>query len=200
MKYLNNFDNFLNEGLTRTVPHAKAIEILKRNIPEARIENFSYDQKPRLISIEFEEPIDAHKYASLINNLGYFIADKGWETKLMKKITIEGKYYEEPVTNIPKIMYHTTATPNVPKIMRQGLSPKTRSKREYHPERVYLTPQLKFAEWFKNAFKSFGKHQEFTILKIDTTGLDLKVYVDPQSIWEGYYTLDNIPPSHITVL
>jgi hypothetical protein len=196
MRYLNNFLTF-NEGLIKSVSYEKAIEILKRNIPDCKVITVQFENT-HLIKIRFKNLTDAKQFIPLLNTLGYFITNKNLKEKV-DSITIEPYFYEEPLQEVPKVLYHVTANIYLDKIFKQGLVPKTQSKKDIHPSRIYLTPDLYFAKWFKQNFPIFSKHKDFTILEIDTTGLNLKLYKDPQSQWRGFYTTNNISPSHIKV-
>ena len=73
-----------------------------------------------------------------------------WGEKYFKegeiKLRFEAKFDEEVVENTPSILYHITPTQNTNKILSIGLVPKSRSKASYHPDRVYLSKDLKDIE------------------------------------------------------
>lgn len=210
MKYLNYFFDYINEGEIKSASTEKAFNILKRQFPTATISYINVpDTDIKNIKINFRRKTDISKIIPLINNLGYFIFNVDGQKKytgqlFAKNISIESKFFREPV-EVPAILYHTTPTKYLSKILKIGLIPKSKSKRDFHPERIYLTPDIKFAKWFKVIFKKFfslpgEKETEYSILEIDTSNLNMKLYRDPQSQWEGYYTTQNIPPSKIKVL
>ena len=51
----------------------------------------------------------------------------------------------------------------------------------------------------KNLNKLNKTNTKWVIYKIDTTNLDIKLYKDP-SYNNGYYIVDNIPPSNISIV
>ena len=126
-----------------------------------------------------------------------------WDKKYFKegeiKLRFEAKFDEEVVENIPSILYHITPTQNADKILSIGLVPKSRSKASYHPDRVYLSKDLKDIKNLGEMFYQKTGIKNWTILKIKIDmipGDYLKLYTDP-NYKQGYYTLNNIPPQAI---
>jgi hypothetical protein len=208
MKYLNTFKTF--EGLIKSVPIDKAVEILKKNLP-----NLDYiEGDSTTIRVIFTEPVLLGQIKPLINNLGYFIynindewsmtdiEDRGYfsadDTEVMS-VDLEAKFYNNQITE-KKILYHVTTTKSVEKILRQGLVPKSKSKKDYHPERIYLTDSFWWAKNIPLAFEKFGYNGPWCILKIDTTDLNISLYEDPQMPEDGFYTTSNIPPKNISIV
>jgi hypothetical protein len=108
--------------------------------------------------------------------------------------TFEAKY-DIPVEKYPSILYHVCNINVADKILKYGLSPKTRSKKAYHPERIYITKTLNDAYLIANNFKT-ETQKDFAILKIDTKTVKdyLQLFKDPNFIERGYYTLNHITP------
>ena len=126
-----------------------------------------------------------------------------WDKKYFKegeiKLRFEAKFDEEVVENVPSILYHITPTQNADKILSIGLVPKSRSKASYHPDRVYLSKDLKDIKNLGEMFYQKTGIKNWTILKIKIDmipGDYLKLYTDP-NYKQGYYTLNNIPPQAI---
>jgi len=109
-------------------------------------------------------------------------------------IVFEPKFDIE-LNNIPDEAYHATFSKFLPKILKIGLVPKSKSKRTGHPDRVYFSMSLEAA---KNIARQIGAD---TILKVKLNGIrGLRLFSDPNYFGLGSYTLSNIPPDRIEVL
>lgn len=124
------------------------------------------------------------------------------------EIIFESKFDHE--VSIPKKLYHLSIQEFKSNILKRGLSPKSKSKLSYHDDRIYVCKK-KFSCYnlIKN-MKMFYISKKWTnpknkinykwvIYEINTDGLELKLYSDPNYI-DGYYLLSNIPPNNIKVL
>lgn len=213
----------LEEGLIKTVPIGESIYILKKHFPNWI---FQYEKGDKDFTIEILklrdkiEIKDFEKLLPLLSNLGYFISymeiygediviKDRYNEKVVKNSFNNEKIYsiyleceakfDQKVNKIPDILYHITPLRNWEKIKKVGLVPKSRSKKSYHPDRVYLgkdeTHIIQLAPKF---YQSTGLDR-WVLLKIDTEmipGDYLKLYYDPNFKY-GYYTLNNIPPQAI---
>lgn len=84
--------------------------------------------------------------------------------------------------------------------------PKSKSKISSHGDRIYvckdiddckdLIPKMSF--WFYN--KNTNIDTKWVIYEIDTTGLDLSLYEDPNYPGKGFYLLGNVPSENIKVI
>lgn len=138
--------------------------------------------------------------------------------KKIKSITfIVESTFDIPI-DIPKYLYHVTRRCYVNKILKRGLVSKSLMKITYHPERIYYMFKLencyKLIETFKYNDKKNPhdlidyrnknghniQYYDFDILKINTDGLDIKLYQDPNFSEKGCYGYDNIPPSNIETI
>lgn len=152
----------------------------------------------------------------LTNNLGYFpsnfilVKDDGFKIKKPWNNTIFKDEYDvdqnyiivfEPKYDIkidqPKILYHITKDENIKGIKKIGLKPSNQNKRSNHSERVYfsLTKEDSYLLW--KGMRLDYKFKPSSILTIDTTGLILNLYNDPNFDKKGVYTYQNIPPQNI---
>jgi hypothetical protein len=167
------------------------------------------------------------KLLPVLNNLGYFISYMEilgyWDSYTKKDVKIKDKYkedivrkafnnpkiysilliceakFDQKVNNIPEILYHVTPLRSWEKIQKIGLIPKSRSKRSYHPERVYLGKDENSTIKLTPKFYQDTGLNEWVLLKINTNhipGNYLRLYQDPNFKY-GYYTLNNIPPQAI---
>lgn len=164
------------------------------------------------------------KILVMINNLGYYISlvngDKYTPQVLKNTLThamlndseiyiiIEQKYdIELDRSSLGDTLYHITSPAVVDKILRIGLTPKTRSKIANHPGRIYLTNDLKTIKSLADKFDDFLHGNGTVILKIDISKISpkAKFYRDPNFTTDaaadtGFYTYTNIPPNAISVL
>jgi len=197
----------LVEGLIKTHPIDKSIAILQKRFPELTIKNGKeVERDPNEILITGEIDI-LSKYLPLINNLGYFISlitmdGKNWVKDYSDNIKpvamfLEPKFDIE-ISNIPKIMFHTSPLKFKDKINKIGFIPKTGNKLSKHPDRIYLTDNLDIAIKFGNYIKN-ETNEEFCIYKIDTSNIS-KLYSDINLRNGGYYTTQNIPKQYFTLI
>lgn len=111
--------------------------------------------------------------------------------------------------NKPTKLYHVTPKVNLNKIMTTGLTPKSNSKIEYHPERVYFITDISDKNKLKNLISQlFIKNRKedkykmtYIVLEIDLNkmpdNLRIKFLNDP-NMNGAVYTMENIHPLAIT--
>jgi hypothetical protein len=218
--YKSEFD--LYEGLITSYSLYRVIDILKRK---------NYDVKPNfknntftlfhIFSDDASSAIKEHNdIMKITNTCGYFCSsildidnvrnyqkyDKNKVNYLIKKdinsilFSFEAKY-DILIENIPDTLYHLTPTKYVSKILKFGLVPKNRSKKSYHPERIYLTYKIEDITKICMEFYKISGNKEWTILKINTDIISdyLKLYKDPNFLEKGVYTLNTIHPMSISI-
>ena len=123
-------------------------------------------------------------------------------------ITYEAKYDLE--INIPDVLYHLSINQFKNSVISNGLVPKSKSKLSKHMDRIYVCGAIDACYNLINNMKMNYSGIKFKnsnniiddswiLYKIDTKGLDLKLYKDP-NYNEGYYIIDNIPPSNIKII
>lgn len=221
--YKEEFELNLKEGLIKTTPIGEAIYILKKQFPEFI---FQYEKRDKDFTIEILKVKKGvqleyfEKLLPLLNNLGYFISymeiygnnieikDK-YDEKIVKNAFQNPKTYsiyleceakfDQKVNKIPEFLYHVTPLRNWEKIQSIGLVTKSRSKRSYHPERVYLGKDEDSTIKLASKFYQTTGLNKWVLLKIDTNlipGGYFRLYYDPNFKY-GYYTLNNIPPQAI---
>lgn len=107
---------------------------------------------------------------------------------------------EIPKDKFPNKVYHITPVNKLNKILKIGLSPKTKNNLFSYSERVYLSNNV---ESLLNLAKLFvkgddKKEKEFVILEISIKLMYLRqrLFKDP-NFKNGYYTLENISPKLI---
>lgn len=197
------------EGLIKTHPVDKSINILKRKFSEL----FINKEPDGEIYIENQPPQILKKYLPLITNLGYSISKltidgKEWlkdYNDMTKPIAfiLEAKYDYE-VDDIPEILYHTSPIRFKDKILKYGLVPRSGNKLSNHPDRIYLTDNVNKSFMFGDYLNNDSVESEFyktgyCIYKIDGKSLS-KLYSDVNLRDGGFYTTDNISPKNIKLI
>jgi len=215
--YKEEFDIY--EGLILSHPLYKVEQIL--NHYNYVISDVNYDKNKFKLIFKFISNYDIAKnelwaILRLTNNLGWL--PSYISSKLNKKFkeypfTVENfkdfilnsfceiyfsfeAKYDIPVEKYPKILYHVCESKHVNKILKNGLIPKSRSKKSFHPDRIYLTKTTELAYELANFFNKGSSNREWAILEIDTSTIEdyLKLFKDPNYLDKGYFTLNNITP------
>lgn len=196
----NDFKNIIIvEGLIKTHPNNTSLDIILKKYSE--LEGNIEPDGEIFLQGYFKELIN---YLPIINNLGYFISKltidgNNWtkdfddNTKPIA-IFLEPKY-DILIDPIPSILYHTTLKKNTNSILKYGLIPKHISKLSNHPDRIYLTDNIKIANVFGLTFK-----EPFIILEINTKDLNIELYKDVNLTNSGFYTMDNIKKQKIKII
>ena len=170
---------------------------------------------------------DAKHILAYINNLGYFLTVIDYKEKrklnlkkvsyneeflfeLIKKydfleqfdVTIEAKFdVELDKDKISDKLYHITRQDVLHKIKKIGLTPRTKSKKSTHTERVYFAKTYEDAYDIYVQFKKGYSDQKYAILEINPKLVNyLRLFDDPNFKGYGYYGLVNVPPSAIKIL
>lgn len=127
---------------------------------------------------------------------------KGYSLSIFEKRfqTTEGV-----LANSEKYLYHLAPISRLPKIMKIGLCPKSGCKLGFHPDRVYLfSNELSTMELYhwKSQLSATERKETvkngYALLKINTEGLNIAFYADP-NLDGAVYTRENIPPSAISI-
>jgi hypothetical protein len=185
------------EGLIHTHPIDKSVNILKRRFPELIIEVENDGE----IYIENQPPQKLEKYIPIITNLGYFISlitfDGNSWIKEYDSESCPVAFYLEPKYDlkviVPETLYHTSPIKFKDKISKIGFIPKTGNKKSNHPDRIYLTDNLKTAVSFGENIKNETK-DGYCIYKVDGKYIN-NLYSDINLRNGGFYTLQNIKPN-----
>lgn len=114
-------------------------------------------------------------------------------------IEIEAEY-DETIENPSNLFYHLTNKTILKKIKRQGIVPRSKSKKSYHPDRIYVVDDLNNLRQLLVQFLEIEgkKLNDYLILKIDYNLANKpKIYNDPNFLNLGYYVIDNISPAAI---
>jgi hypothetical protein len=136
-------------------------------------------------------------------NRDYLIKNMSFISKV--NIIFESKFDIE--FNIPDKLYHLSIKEFEKSILKGGISPKSKSKVSYHDSRIYVCKTILGCKSLIANMKMVYNQQKWSnpkskiddrwvIYEIDTNGLDIKLYTDPNYIG-GYYILNNIPISNV---
>jgi hypothetical protein len=139
-----------------------------------------------------------------MNNMGYYLSTYLKDDEIVgadykcndwTAIRFEAKFDMEYV---PKgiYLYHVTEEKYLPKILKNGLIPKSHGKLSGHPDRIYLSITIDSAIDIMEQFKNGSFLENPILLRIDISGLYNKYMTDTQ-FNGGIYTTQNIPPIHI---
>ena len=109
---------------------------------------------------------------------------------------LEAKY--DLKVDVPDILYHVSPSRFKDKISKIGFIPKTGNKISKHPERIYLTDDLKTAISFGENIK-LETNSGYCIYKIDGNCIE-DLYSDINLRSNGFYTLQNIKPDNFELL
>lgn len=221
--YKEEYELNLKEGLIKTTPMGETIYILKKQFPNWIFQYEKGDKDFTIEILKLKNGIQSEYFEELLpllNNLGWFISyveiygdnievkDKynektvknAFQNKKIYSIYLECEAkFDQKVNKIPEFLYHVAPLKSWEKIQKIGLVPKSRSKKAYHPERVYLGKDEKNTSNLASKFYQSEGTKEWVLLKIDTNmvpGDYLRLYYDPNFKY-GYYTLNNIPPQAI---
>ena len=124
------------------------------------------------------------------------------------KITYESKYDIENI--LPKKLYHLSIQEYNKSILKSGLIPKSKSKLSNHLDRIYVCTNIKdcynlidrMKLYYSNRIINNRKDKvnyKWIIYEIDTNGLDIKLFKDP-NYSDGYYIIDNISNESIKIV
>lgn len=167
------------------------------------------------INIEFFDKDESfvNDVIKYMDNMGYFFSS--WVdiyNDVIKKPSTLTDYNEiyqlkfEPKFDIEyntdnRYLYHVTDKKHLNKILKIGLTPKTKSKISEHPDRIYLAINLESAHdiSYQMNIAGFINTEDQVLLKIDTQENPLFLMVDGQ-FKGGVYTTYNIKPEDIEVI
>ena len=211
----SSFENLiLVEGLIKTHPIQKSIEIIKHKFPHLIVKM----EKEGEITIKGDMS-NLKQYIPLFTNLGYFISAYINDEVDENGIKIDATYnvYDSDVTGIilepkydvlispiPKILYHASPLKFKDKILKNGLSPRSGNKQSIHLDRIYLTDNLKMAIGFGGKLEEIPIEEMkinigYCVYEIKGTGIQ-NLYSDINWRNEGFYTDHNIAPEYCKLI
>lgn len=140
-----------------------------------------------------------------IDDLKEILDENNWyiERGRDRSFTITQKYVDDARVEIPKKLYHTTPTKNIESILKYGLKPKSEDLRHKYPPRIYVADDGKSLKLLATELKRWKGNDDYSIIKIDTSGLDMELYIDSTSAYKGHYYIqgiDTIPSKNLELL
>ena len=213
--------DIIYEGLTFSKDVDYVFYKLKKEFIDNKVQKSLTSDKSS-ININSKENKLSKKLESLLNVFGWYWAySLAWiPNKMPQRIKpndivedassyvlyFEPKYDTEFLNTDFKYLYHLSPDFYLNKITLQGLTPKSKSKGVYYPERIYFFKEYDL-EFFKKIAKNLDKYVNpkakkiygdytFCLFKVDISNLNLRLFQDP-NLKEGIYTLQNIPSSNI---
>jgi uncharacterized protein YutD len=209
----------LNEGLIKSWTNEQFIRSFSRILEKFDVK-FDYDIDEEYLSVLIHiHNMDSIKddnrtklYQEIENILklsGFYsvrtLKEKDFINIKSNKPTLEFIKKFTPLTDVPRYLYHVSHPQFKEKILKNGLVPKSKRLIEDHPDRIYFTDNIKDSKSFaklKYEFTELDEYIEYIIFKVDTSDLDLKMYIDglktPGS--NMIFTYDNIPPSALEIV
>lgn len=219
-KYCNQILIESNSSLNASRFKEMVSKYLKSEYSEIEIVKRREGREIVLLTLDLGDYGNFKKILQVVNLIGWYpTLIRGFETeykrysnKLIKTLFLISdfvnigfeKKYDQKVS-VPKIIYHSCPIERLEKIKKIGLTPKSKSKLAYHPDRIYFSDSKKELYWLTSLLFDKGEDKEhisgnYVILEIDTDKLkNIEFYLDPNFEW-GVYTLSNIPPSAIKEL
>ncbi len=241
------FISKINEGLIKTYDIDKTISDLHKLLSNYHLkyEVVPEDNKFKLVideldKIENKELVFDSILSSLFNLYGWFPSTmivqnffgNKKELKFIKEYLIRPKNniinaeisfeskFDIVDSNIPTKLYHLSIQQYEENILKNGISPKAKSKLSNHDYdgRIYLCKYLKDCKLLVNRMKLFyseekddiiydpknpkrkyNKNTKWIIFEIDTEKASIdKLYKDP-NYPDGFYYLNSISPDSITI-
>ena len=238
MKYkvIETYSDFILNETLKTIDIDKTIEKIDRELSLMKV-NFNIEKLNNKIKFEyFPNKNNKELYDSEINYIQTLFLDRfGWfpstmeiinnddkkyinkynknfiksKYKIVKKITVifEPKYDIEE--NIPERLYHLSIQQYYDNIIKFGLFPKSKSKKSYHLDRIYICKNvnqcynlIKFMKneyhFYKNLNPKNTINDKWIIYEINSKDLDIKMFKEP-NYEGGYYIIDNIHPNRLKI-
>lgn len=217
----------VQEGLIKSTEIGQAIGILKRKYPSWSFEYDKNDNKFHVtIELDSNSTTDLKYFEKLLSNLGWVISAVQFRTHKNKmessrftekylysklgnldrykyvRLYCEAKFDQQiPLNRLPEKLYHSCPLQAWEKIKKQGLVPKSRSKKAYHPERVYLSSSVEKAEEIIPRLATYASNfsKDWVIIEVDMDSIQdyAVLYRDP-NFSAGYYVVNNIPSQALT--
>lgn len=129
-----------------------------------------------------------------IDDLNNVLDSNNWylERGRGKSFTITQKYVDKAKVEIPRILYHITPSKNVDDILKYGLKQKSEDLRHKYPPRIYVSDNMVSLKSLEKELKRWREDEEYSIIKIETSGLDFDLYIDDTSADRGHYYIQGI--------
>jgi hypothetical protein len=213
----------LYEGLILSAPAGVVVEKLSNHFARCRFIKDLFSGTIRMISSSFQAS-SLRDLEQLLGSLGWFMSafdvelkddaakisdryDGDRLAKLLSRpvrrlaISFEPKFdLNIPKDAWPKYLFHVTPKKRLKKILKVGLTPKSRGKTSSHPDRIYLGKDRD--DIVHGLMPELAKYEEdnieWSLLTIDPDfiGGPFRLFRDPNYSY-GVYSLMNVPPKAI---
>ena len=152
------------------------------------------------IDIRLKNSDDLNIISSIIKKHKWYISHKSFDNL---SITITAKHSKGKIENIPSKLYHATPTANIKSIMLRGLKPKSQDVRHKYPPRIYVADNVNSLIGLIRELKRWKDVDEYSIIEINTEGLNFVLNKDNSSAYRGCAYIQNIKvisPEHLKIL
>ena len=215
-------------------PEAKELYIDQMQDKERILSEFDFKSYDSIvINTDVNSKEMSLELMALIDSMGYHIVNVGtWGTHLQNSpqeydpnstqlrrnrisLLVIQPNYGEKVEFHGEYLYHTTDSKYLDKILKHGLTPKSKNTRFFYPGRIFLSPSKKLHDVLKPELIrqkcNFNYEKEKLAWKssVDfriknfkglTLYRDMMVPVDSDYPEGGVFTYNNIPPEYIEVI
>lgn len=180
-------DDFLNEKKQlKSKNNFDMFELLKK-LPFFKYVGRPYGVFYHSIDIDLNDNSNISDLTKIVDKNNWYI-ESGYD----KSFTITQKYIIDALVEIPEIIYHATPSKNIPSILKYGLKPKSENIKHKYPPRIYVSDNIQSLEPLIKELKKWKNNEEYSILKINTEGLEFDLYKDDTSAYKGHYYIQNI--------
>lgn len=194
-------DYVLDVDVEETSEKHKDSRIIKFTIDKSCdiFDNHKFKLNDSELSDNIYDIINFHNYYITLINIG----------KESNELILEPKYTENVTKEVKnnKYIYHITSKKNLTNILKKGLRPRAKKSNDiyrYFVERVFFVMHgndaTKDVESVINDLGYKIWSDEYVILKVDVSNLNITFWCDDASTGNTIYTYDSIHPKFITVI
>lgn len=212
IKEYKEIQNILYEGLITSYPIDKVINNIKKQGLDynnsAKIYDGIYGGK--YIGLDIEKSKIKQLDDFLKNKCGYYQDTIDKIDDNIYHVIYYPKFEQELHFDKNVSFFHITLEEYLPKILKQGLTPRSEGKINKHPDRIYLatSPECVFGLLGSNEFtsntntlnKTIDDNHNYVILEIKLNSWCPYKFFSDQQCPDAVYTKDNIHPKYITVV
>jgi hypothetical protein len=196
------FPSYINENiLSVSTSPFKLYDLLKSNFEGIIDVDRPYDSLYETIDISITDLTKTEDIISFVNSHNWYVSKNSLH--LSNRIEIKPIFSSGKVEKIPTKLYHASQTINIISILNNGIKPKSQDIRHKYPPRIYVTDNIPSLYGLIKEMKRWKDVNEFSILEIDTSGLNIALYKDITSAYKGCYYIqgiDKIPTSSLKLI
>lgn len=182
------YKEFLNESTKNN--HSIDSDELYHKIKDLDI--IKYTDRPsgrfkQSIDIQLHDSNDIDTLESILHKHNWYIA-----VRRNNNLEISKKYIKEAEVDMPNELYHITPRRNISAIYRDGLKSKSEFIGHRFPNRIYLSDNIESLVLLKRELIRYREPEQYSIVKLDTSNLNTKLYKDLTSAYKGHYYIQEI--------